>query len=94
MKKTLLALTTSAVVATATLAPTSSAQAYCRGCAVGAGIIGGMILGGAIAGARPYYYGEPAPVYVAPRRVCYADREYWSPRLQAYVVRQVRVPCY
>jgi hypothetical protein len=93
MKKTVLAIATSAVLAAATLAPTS-AQAYCRGCGIGAGIIGGMILGGAIASARPYYYAEPAPVYVAPRRACYADREFWSPRYQAYVVRQVRVPCY
>jgi hypothetical protein len=93
MKKTLLAAATSAVLAAGTLGPTT-ADARCFGCAVGAGIVGGMILGGAIAGARPYYYPEAAPVYVAPPRACYAEREYWSPRLQAYVVRQVRVPCY
>ena len=93
MKKTLLAVATSAALAAGTLSPTT-ADARCIGCAVGAGIVGGMILGGAIAGARPYYYPEAAPVYVEPRRACYADEEHWSPRLQAYVVRRVRVPCY
>lgn len=93
MKKTLLAVATSAVLAGGSLTPTT-ADARCYGCGIAAGVVGGMILGGAIAGARPYYYAEPAPVYVAPPQVCYADREYWSPRYQAYVVRRVRVPCY
>ena len=91
MKRIALAISTSAVLAVATLAPTT-ADAYCRGCGVAAGVLGGMIIGGAIANSRPYYY-EPAPVYAAPE-VCYADREFWSPRRQAYIVRQVRVPCY
>ncbi|MBV8790920.1 MAG: hypothetical protein JO205_03445 [Pseudolabrys sp.] len=42
----------------------NAAQAYCRGCAVGAGVIGGIaagaIIGGAIANS------QAAPVYVAP----------------------------
>ena len=92
MKKTLLAIATSAVLAVATLAP-STAEARCRGCGIGLGILGGMVLGGAIASARPYYYAEPAPVYAAPA-VCYADQEVWSPRRQAYIVRRMRVPCY
>ena len=92
MKKTLLAIATSAVLAVATLAPTT-AEARCRGCGIGFGILGGMILGGAIASARPYYYAEPAPVYAAPE-ACYADQEVWSPRRQAYIVRRMRVPCY
>lgn len=71
MKKTLLALATSAVLATAMLAPTP-ADARCRGCGVAAGVIGGLaagaIIGGAIANSRPAYaypaYG-PAPGYAA-----------------------------
>jgi len=92
MKKTILAIATGTVLAAATLAPTS-AQAYCRGCGVGFGILGGMILGSAIANSRPYYYAEPAPIYAGPA-ACYADQEFWSPRRQAYIVRRVRVPCY
>jgi len=78
MKKTILALATSAVLAVATLAPTT-ADARCRGCGIAAGVLGGLaagaIIGGAIAGAparaypRAYYpvagY-EPYPVYAAP----------------------------
>jgi hypothetical protein len=95
MKKTLLAIATSAVLAAATLAPTT-AEARCRGCGIAAGVFGGLLLGSAIAHAsRPYYYAEPAPVYVHPAPgVCYAEEEVWSPRRQAYVVRSVRVPCY
>jgi hypothetical protein len=94
MKKTVLAIATSAVLAVATLAPTP-ADARCRGCGVAAGLLGGLIIGGAIASAaQPHYY-EPAPVYVAPPPgICYADQEVWSPRMQAYVLRRVRVPCY
>ena len=44
MKKTLLAIATSAVLAVATLAPTS-ADARCRGCGVGLGILGGLAAG-------------------------------------------------
>ena len=59
MRKTLLALATSAVLAVATLAPTT-ADAYCRGCGVGYGIAGGLvagaIIGGAIANSQAYAY--------------------------------------
>ena len=80
MKKVLLALATSAALATAMLAPITNADAGCRGCGVGAGIIGGLaagaIIGGAIANSQPAYayprayypaagY-EPYPVYAAP----------------------------
>ena len=79
MKKTLLALATSAVLAVATLAPTT-ADARCRGCGVGLGVLGGLaagaVIGGAIAGSGPAYaypqayypvagY-EPYPVYAQP----------------------------
>jgi hypothetical protein len=101
MKKTVLAIATGAVLAVATLAPTT-ADARCRGCGIAAGVVGGLIVGGAIAAAaQPRYY-EPAPVYVEPAPVyvapgpgaCYADQEIWSNRAQAYVIRRVRVPCY
>jgi hypothetical protein len=97
MKKMLLAVAASAVLAAGTVAPTT-AEARCRGCGIAAGVFGGLLLGSAIAHAArpyPYYYAEPAPVYVAPAPgACYADEEVWSPRRQAYIVRTVRVPCY
>jgi hypothetical protein len=71
MQKTLLALATSAVLATAMLAPTP-ADARCRGCGVAAGVIGGIaagaIIGSAIANSQPRPYGTyyaPGPGYVA-----------------------------
>ena len=64
MKKTVLAIAISAVLAAATLAPTT---ADARGRGVGLGIAGGLvagaIIGGAIANSGPRYYG-PAPGYV------------------------------
>ena len=66
MKRTIIALAAAAVVAAALPSP---AQAGCRGCAVGAGVIGGLaagaIIGSAIANSGPRYY-EPAPLYAAP----------------------------
>ena len=66
MRHTIIALAAAAVVAAALPSP---AQAGCRGCAVGAGVIGGLaagaIIGSAIANSGPLYY-EPAPVYTAP----------------------------
>ena len=59
-----------AVAALAAAAMPSSAQAYCRGCAVGAGVVGGLaagaIIGSAIANSAPPVYYVPAPVYSAP----------------------------
>jgi hypothetical protein len=66
MKHTIIALAAAGLMAAAL---PSAAQARCDGCAVGAGVIGGLaagaIIGGAIANSQPHYY-EPAPVYVAP----------------------------
>jgi hypothetical protein len=55
----------------------TSAQARCDGCAVGAGVLGGLaagaIIGGAIANSPPRYV-EPVPVYgPPPPRVYYED---------------------
>ena len=66
MQRTIIAFAAAAVVAAALPSPS---QAGCRGCGVGAGIIGGLaagaIIGSAIANSQPRYY-EPAPVYAAP----------------------------
>ncbi|HZP77684.1 MAG TPA: hypothetical protein VFB45_16180 [Pseudolabrys sp.] len=64
MKKGLIALAAAATLAAATFAAPQPADARCFGCAVGAGIVGGAILGAAIANSQPRYY-APAPGYVA-----------------------------
>ena len=60
MNKTLTALAAAAAVALTAAIP-STADAGCRGCGVGAGIIGGLaagaIIGGAIANSGPAYGG-------------------------------------
>jgi hypothetical protein len=79
MKKMLIAIAVSVVLAVATLAPTT-ADARCRGCGIGAGLVGAAIIGNAIAnspayayprtyypvaGYEPYAYGA-APAYGCP----------------------------
>jgi hypothetical protein len=85
MRKVLLGVAAAALVAGATIAAPSPADARCRGCGVAAGVLGGLaagaIIGNAIAGS-PYYYAAPppyyGPVYVAPGPV-YAEPEcYWT----------------
>jgi hypothetical protein len=75
MKNTIIAL---AAAATLAAALPSSAQAYCNGCGVAAGVVGGLaagaIVGSAIANSRPVYV-EPAPVY-APPPPAYAEPPY------------------
>ena len=83
MKKALLALATTAVIATATLAPTTS-DARCRGCAVGLGVLGGVIVGSAIANAYPRTYYpqagyDPYPAYYAAAPVG-CPGGYWARR--------------
>jgi hypothetical protein len=85
MKKALLALATTAVLATSAFTPTT-AEARCRGCGVGLGIAGGLIVGSAIASAYAYprtYYPvtgyEPYPVYYAPPPVG-CPGGYWARR--------------
>jgi hypothetical protein len=62
MNKTLTALAAAAAVALTAAVP-STADAGCRGCGVGAGIIGGLaagaIIGGAIANSGPGYNTGP-----------------------------------
>ncbi len=67
MKKAILAVAAAATVAVATMSTPTPADARCYGCAVGAGVAGGLIagavIGGAIANSQPRYY-APAPGYV------------------------------
>ena len=84
MRRTLLALAVAFVGVASVGAP---AQAYCVGCAVGAGAISGLaagaIIGSAIAAPPPYY--APAPYYGAPGPGCYYTRQpVWDPAIGAY----------
>ncbi len=66
MKKVILAIAAAATITMGTLSVPTAADAGCRGCGigigVGAGLIGGAIIGSAIANSQPYY--GPAPGYV------------------------------
>ena len=75
MHKSLIGLAAATAVGLATLAGPSTANASCYGCAVGAGIIGGVaagaIIGSAIANSPPPppppgYYPPPAAYYPPP----------------------------
>jgi hypothetical protein len=73
----------------ATAALPTTADARCRGCAVGAGVVGGLavgaLIGSALAGPRyaepappPVYY-APGPAYVVEEPVCHIERHrYWD----------------
>jgi len=80
MKKALIAIAAAATFGAATLAAPQSAEARCYGCAVGAGIIGGLaagaILGSALNHPYPYYYGPG--YYYAPGPVYYRPSCYWT----------------
>ena len=65
MHRSFVGLAAAASIGLASLAAPSNANAACFGCAVGAGVIGGIaagaIIGSAIANSPPpgYYYGPP-----------------------------------
>ena len=86
MKKTLVAFAAAASLGGAALAvPSPAAAGGCFGCAVGAGVAGGLIagaiIGSAAAAPPPVYY---APAY-APGPGCYYTRQpVWDPYLAAY----------
>ena len=64
MKKTIFALAAAATIALGTMAAPQPAQARCYGCAVGLGVLGGVIVGSAIANAAAPRYYAPPPGYV------------------------------
>jgi hypothetical protein len=73
MHKSLIGLAAAASIGLASLAVPSSANAGCYGCAVGAGVLGGVaagaIIGSAIANnppPPPAYYPPPPPGYYPP----------------------------
>ena len=63
MKKIILAVAAVALIAVGTLSTPKPAEARCFGCAVGLGVLGGVIVGGAIANSYPRY-AAPGPGYV------------------------------
>ena len=75
MNLKVIALVAAAALSAAALPGT--AEARCRGCAVGAGVVGGLalgaIIGSSIANSQPRYV-EPAPAYAPPQRV-YVEEE-------------------
>ena len=86
MRKLLLMLVAAVSLTVATVAAPSNAQAYCRGCWIGAGVAGAVIAGAAVANAAPYYgygYGYPAAPYYGPRYYGYAPA-YYAPRYYGY----------
>jgi hypothetical protein len=76
MHKSLIGIAAAASIGLATVAVPNTANAYCVGCAVGAGVIGGVaagaIIGSAIANSPPpppppgYYPPPPPPGYYPP----------------------------
>ena len=83
MTKTLATLAVAATLAAGAVAIPKDANAACLGCYVGAGVLGGALLGAAIASSAPPVYAAPAPVYAAPPP-CYWQRQrvwngyYWT----------------
>src|SRR6202050_2055792 len=78
MHKSLIALAGAASIGLASLAAPAPANAGCVGCAVGAGLLGGLfagaVVGSAIANSPPpgYYYPPPPPGYYPPPPGAYA----------------------
>jgi hypothetical protein len=74
MRKSFIGLAAAASLGLATLAAPGPANAGCFGCAVGAGVLGGVLLGTAIANAPPpaYYPPPPPPGYYPPPPGAYA----------------------
>jgi len=73
MHKSVIGIAAATGIGLASLAAPNTANAYCVGCAVGAGILGGVaagaIIGSAVANSPPppgYYPPPPPPGYYAP----------------------------
>jgi hypothetical protein len=105
MHKSLLGLAAAASIGLASLAAPSNANAGCYGCAVGAGVLGGVaagaIIGSAIANSPPpppaYYPPPPPPGYYPPPGYAQlAPGCYWGKRRvwvegYGYQVRPVQI---
>jgi len=94
MKKSLAALVAVATIAGSLVSVAPAARAY-DGVGVAAGLLGGAIVGGAIAASRPYpAYGAPVYVDGPPPGGCYWQRQrVWDDYYGVWRVRPVRV-CY
>lgn len=67
MKKSLIALVATAMLASAIVTVPTQADARRRGAAIAAGIIGGLAVGAILSGAfGPPYYAYPYPYYYGP----------------------------
>ena len=90
MKRSFVALGSAAVALALVAFAPSRADAGCFGCAVGAGVFGGLvagtIIGSAAAGAA-----APPPGYAPPPGCYYTRRPVWDPYVGAYVPRGPRV---
>jgi hypothetical protein len=92
MRHSLIALAGAASIGVASLAAPSPANAWCVGCAVGAGIIGGVaagaIVGSAVANSQYYYppgyYYPPPPGYYPPPPGYYPPPAAYPPPPGAY----------
>ena len=105
MHKSLMGLAAAASIGLASLAVPSTANAGCYGCAVGAGVLGGVaagaIIGSAIANSPPpppaYYPPPPPPGYYPPPGYAQlAPGCYWGKRRvwvegYGYQVRPVQI---
>jgi hypothetical protein len=98
--RTLATLAVAATLAAGAVALPKEANATCFGCYVGAGVVGGLLLGAAIASAPPVYAAPPPAYVVAPAPVavvaapppCYwQTQRIWTGYNWAY--QRVRV-CY
>lgn len=89
MKKALLSIAAAAALAAGTLSASAPAQARCYGCAVGLGVLGGVVLGSAIANSYPRYAVAPGyvayPAYGPPGPVA-CPGGYWARRPVAFDV--------
>jgi hypothetical protein len=105
MHKSLIGLAAAASIGLASLAVPSTANAGCYGCAVGAGVLGGVaagaIIGSAIANSPPpppaYYPPPPPPGYYPPPGYAQlAPGCYWAKRRvwvegYGYQIRPVQI---
>jgi hypothetical protein len=83
MRKLLTVLAAGSAVALVSIAAPTTADARCRGCGIGAGVIGGIAAGAVIAGAAssPYYYGPGygyEPGYAYPPAYAYDGPAYYG----------------